>query len=117
MSLIAAPILEAIEVSKSYGNRLALDDVTLAVKPGEIVPARAGGGRSRRPGGRSNACILGRDEALAQSRLRNCSSAPDPALGRTDGRRRSGVARKNLASHSALRGYRRGGDLQHSLYG
>src|SRR5260370_14006051 len=37
MSLTEAPILEAIEVSKSYGARLALDDVSLAVKPGEIA--------------------------------------------------------------------------------
>ncbi len=35
--MIEAPILEAIEVSKSYGTRLALDDVSLAVKPGEIA--------------------------------------------------------------------------------
>jgi ABC-2 type transport system ATP-binding protein len=32
-----APILEAIEISKSYGVRLALDNVSLAVKPGEIA--------------------------------------------------------------------------------
>src|SRR5271156_964593 len=32
-----APILEAIEISKSYGARLALDNVSLAVKPGEIT--------------------------------------------------------------------------------
>src|ERR1700720_472417 len=32
-----APILEAIEISKSYGNRLALDNVSLAVRPGEIA--------------------------------------------------------------------------------
>jgi ABC-2 type transport system ATP-binding protein len=32
-----APILEAIEISKSYGARLALDNVSLAVKPGEIA--------------------------------------------------------------------------------
>ena len=37
MSPTLEPILEAIEVSKSYGNRLALDDVSLAVKPGEIA--------------------------------------------------------------------------------
>ncbi|HEY6393901.1 MAG TPA: ABC transporter ATP-binding protein [Candidatus Binataceae bacterium] len=37
MSLPEAPILEAIEVSKSYGTRRALDDVSLAVKPGEIA--------------------------------------------------------------------------------
>jgi ABC-2 type transport system ATP-binding protein len=37
MSLTLEPILEAIDVSKSYGNRLALDDVSLAVKPGEIA--------------------------------------------------------------------------------
>jgi ABC-2 type transport system ATP-binding protein len=37
MSLTVEPILEAIEVSKSYGNRLALDDISLAVKPGEIA--------------------------------------------------------------------------------
>ena len=32
-----APILEAIEISKSYGARLALDQVSLAVRPGEIA--------------------------------------------------------------------------------
>jgi ABC-2 type transport system ATP-binding protein len=32
-----APILEANEISKSYGTRLALDNVSLAVKPGEIA--------------------------------------------------------------------------------
>src|SRR6202045_3527963 len=37
MSPANAPLLEAIEISKSYGNRLALNDVSLAVKPGEIA--------------------------------------------------------------------------------
>ncbi len=37
MSLAKAPLLEAIEISKSYGARLALDNVSLAVRPGEIV--------------------------------------------------------------------------------
>jgi len=37
MSLAEAPIVEAIEISKSYGIRLALDNVSLAVRPGEIV--------------------------------------------------------------------------------
>jgi len=32
-----APILEAIEISKSYGARLALDNVSLAVRRGEIA--------------------------------------------------------------------------------
>jgi len=32
-----APILEAIGISKSYGRRLALDNVTLGVRPGEIA--------------------------------------------------------------------------------
>jgi linearmycin/streptolysin S transport system ATP-binding protein len=32
-----APMLEAIEISKSYGARLALDQVSLAVRPGEIA--------------------------------------------------------------------------------
>src|SRR5579872_4458263 len=32
-----APILEAIEISKSYGARLALDNVSLAVRPGEVA--------------------------------------------------------------------------------
>src|SRR6202035_609750 len=32
-----APILEAIEISKSYGTRLALDNVSIAVRPGEIA--------------------------------------------------------------------------------
>jgi ABC-2 type transport system ATP-binding protein len=32
-----APLLEAIEISKSYGARLALDKVSLAVRPGEIA--------------------------------------------------------------------------------
>jgi ABC-2 type transport system ATP-binding protein len=31
------PVLEAIEISKSYGTRLAIDNLSLAVKPGEIV--------------------------------------------------------------------------------
>src|SRR5579863_9016111 len=31
------PILEAIEISKNYGARLALDNVSLAVKPGTIA--------------------------------------------------------------------------------
>lgn len=31
------PILEAIEISKSYGSRIALGKVSLAVRPGEIV--------------------------------------------------------------------------------
>jgi ABC-2 type transport system ATP-binding protein len=31
------PILEAIEISKRYGSRLALDDVCLAIRPGEIA--------------------------------------------------------------------------------
>src|ERR1700733_6156952 len=31
------PILEAIEISKSYGARLALDSVSLAVRPGEVA--------------------------------------------------------------------------------
>ena len=35
-----APILEAIEISKNYGARLALDNVSLAVKPGEIAGLR-----------------------------------------------------------------------------
>ena len=37
MSPEKAPLLEAIEISKSYGTRLALDNVSLAVRPGEIV--------------------------------------------------------------------------------
>ncbi len=37
MSPAKAPLLEAIEISKSYGARLALDNVSLAVKPGEIA--------------------------------------------------------------------------------
>ncbi|HEY9158191.1 ABC transporter ATP-binding protein [Candidatus Binatus sp.] len=37
MSLAEAPILEAIEISKNYGTRLALDNVSLAVRPGEIA--------------------------------------------------------------------------------
>jgi ABC-2 type transport system ATP-binding protein len=37
MSLADAPILEAIGISKSYGTRLALDNVSLAVRPGEIA--------------------------------------------------------------------------------
>ena len=37
MSPAKAPLLEAIEISKSYGARLALDNVSLAVGPGEIV--------------------------------------------------------------------------------
>ncbi len=37
MSPAKAPLLEAIGISKSYGARLALDNVSLAVKPGEIV--------------------------------------------------------------------------------
>ena len=37
MSMAEAPILEAIEISKSYGTRLALDNVSLAVRPGEIA--------------------------------------------------------------------------------
>jgi ABC-2 type transport system ATP-binding protein len=37
MSSAQAPILEAIEISKSYGARLALDHVSLAVRPGEIA--------------------------------------------------------------------------------
>ena len=37
MSSAQAPILEAIEISKSYGARLALDNVSLAVRPGEIA--------------------------------------------------------------------------------
>src|SRR5690242_17062902 len=32
-----APILEAIEIAKSYGARRALDGVSLAIKPGEVV--------------------------------------------------------------------------------
>jgi ABC-2 type transport system ATP-binding protein len=37
MSPAQAPLLEAIEISKSYGARLALDNVSLAVRPGEIA--------------------------------------------------------------------------------
>jgi len=37
MSMAEAPILEAIEISKSYGARLALDNVSIAIKPGEIA--------------------------------------------------------------------------------
>src|SRR4029077_3666674 len=37
MSPTLEPILEPIEVSKSYGARLALDHISLAVKPGEIA--------------------------------------------------------------------------------
>ena len=37
MSPEKAPLLEAIEISKSYGARLALDNVSLAVRPGEIA--------------------------------------------------------------------------------
>src|SRR5208282_3931247 len=37
MSPAEAPILEAIEISKSYGTRLALDNVSLALRPGEIA--------------------------------------------------------------------------------
>ena len=37
MSPAKAPLLEAIEISKSYGARLALDNVSLAVGPGEIA--------------------------------------------------------------------------------
>lgn len=37
MSSAKAPLLEAIEISKSYGARLALDNVSLAVRPGEIA--------------------------------------------------------------------------------
>ena len=36
-SAARAPILEAIEISKSYGARLALDNVSLAVHPGEVA--------------------------------------------------------------------------------
>jgi ABC-2 type transport system ATP-binding protein len=32
-----APILEAIAISKSYGARLALDDLSVAVRPGEVA--------------------------------------------------------------------------------
>src|SRR5580704_7029438 len=32
-----APILEAIEISKSYGARLAVDNLSLAVRPGEVA--------------------------------------------------------------------------------
>jgi ABC-2 type transport system ATP-binding protein len=31
------PVLEAIEISKSYGTRLAIDNLSLALKPGEII--------------------------------------------------------------------------------
>jgi ABC-2 type transport system ATP-binding protein len=37
MSPAKAPLLEAIEISKSYGARLALDNVSLEVRPGEIA--------------------------------------------------------------------------------
>jgi ABC-2 type transport system ATP-binding protein len=37
MSPAKEPLLEAIEISKSYGARLALDNVSLAVRPGEIA--------------------------------------------------------------------------------
>jgi ABC-2 type transport system ATP-binding protein len=37
MNPAEAPILEAIEISKSYGPRLALDNVSLNVRPGEIA--------------------------------------------------------------------------------
>ncbi len=37
MNPAEAPILEAIEISKSYGPRLALDNVSLALRPGEIA--------------------------------------------------------------------------------
>src|SRR5271165_2414994 len=37
MSPAKAPLLEALEISKSYGARLALDNVSLAVRPGEIA--------------------------------------------------------------------------------
>ena len=37
MSQAKAPILEAIEISRSYRARLALDNVSLAVRPGEIA--------------------------------------------------------------------------------
>jgi ABC-2 type transport system ATP-binding protein len=37
MSPAKAPLLEAIGISKSYGARLALDNVSLAVRPGEIA--------------------------------------------------------------------------------
>ncbi len=36
-SAARAPILEAIEISKSYGARLALNNVSLAVHPGEVA--------------------------------------------------------------------------------
>ena len=37
MSPAEAPILELIGISKSEGLRLALDNVSLAVRPGEIA--------------------------------------------------------------------------------
>jgi linearmycin/streptolysin S transport system ATP-binding protein len=37
MSPTQAPILEAVEISRSYGARLALDNVSLAVRRGEIA--------------------------------------------------------------------------------
>jgi ABC-2 type transport system ATP-binding protein len=37
MSPAKAPLLEGIEISKSYGARLALHNVSLAVRPGEIA--------------------------------------------------------------------------------
>ena len=37
MKEVRPPILEAIEISKSYGPRLALDNVSLNVRPGEIA--------------------------------------------------------------------------------
>jgi ABC-2 type transport system ATP-binding protein len=37
MSPAKAPLLEAIEISKSYGGRVALDRVSLAVRPGETA--------------------------------------------------------------------------------
>ncbi len=36
-SAARAPLLEAIEIAKSYGARLALNDVSLAVHPGEVA--------------------------------------------------------------------------------
>ena len=37
MGSAEAPILEAIEISKGYGARRAMDNVSLAVRPGEIA--------------------------------------------------------------------------------